>query len=87
VDNKDALEIISSLKPATFKKNKKGDKLYSGFIAQEVEEILPHLITESKSLGEDPDIEYKHLNESGIIAYLVGAVQALQEEINELKNK
>jgi hypothetical protein len=87
MDSKEALDVVMSLAPATFKKNRKGDQLYSGFIAQDVEEVLPHLVFEDKVLKEDEDIKYKHLNESGIIAYLVGAIQELKEEIEELKNK
>ena len=50
-----------------------------GFIAQEVEKILPNLITNRR--------EYKHMNYSGIIPVLVEALKDQQKQIDELKKQ
>ncbi|MBU4251861.1 MAG: tail fiber domain-containing protein [Candidatus Omnitrophica bacterium] len=73
------LSIIEQLKPVKFDYIK-GDKRQTGFIAQEVEEILPDVITK----GEDGMLGMKT---ESIIPYLVKAIQEQQEEINTLKVK
>ncbi|MFH1281202.1 MAG: tail fiber domain-containing protein, partial [Candidatus Omnitrophota bacterium] len=73
------LSIIKQLKPARFDYIK-GDKKQAGFIAQEVEAVLPDIITK----GEDGMLGMKT---ESIIPYLVKAIQEQQEEINILKVK
>lgn len=51
----------------------------SGFIAQEVEKVLPGLVSQL------PD-GTRSLNKDGIIPYLVGAIQDQQNQIDALKN-
>jgi hypothetical protein len=73
------LSIIEQLKPVRFDYIK-GDKKQAGFIAQEVEEVLPDIVTK----GEDGMLGMKT---ESIIPYLVKAIQEQQEEINTLKAK
>jgi hypothetical protein len=80
-----SLDVVMALRPATFNKIKKGNAFYSGFIAQDVEEVLPHLISEQEMLGMKEGVRYKALNESGMISYLVGSIQKLKKEIEHLK--
>ena len=80
-----ALEVISQLKPVTYEWNRekfeekrfpKG-KQY-GLIAQDVEEIIPELISEDRD-------GYKSLNYVAIIPMLITAIKEQQKEIKELK--
>ena len=85
---KENIEYISSeeaekvlrLEPVTFdfKEEYGGDKNNVGFIAQDVEEIYPHLV----STGETKALDY-----SGIIPYLVKYVQNQDKRIKELEDK
>jgi hypothetical protein len=59
-------------------RNDPNGTLQSGFIAQEVQRILPHLvITDSNG--------YLSLNKEGLIPYLAGAIKEQQKEIKEIK--
>lgn len=73
----DAVEKVLQLNGVTFdwKKTKTSS---AGVIAQEVEKILPSLIS-----GDDP----KTVNYNGIIGLLVEAVKELSYEIEMLKHK
>jgi hypothetical protein len=73
VDN--ALETISSLRGVSFDWKETGRGSY-GVIAQELEEILPDLVTNG---------EVKSVNYNGIIGVLIEAVKELSEEVKELK--
>jgi len=53
-----------------------------GFIAQEVQPILPDTIT-----GTETETEYLGLDYNGVLAVAVKAIQELKAEIDELKNK
>ena len=91
------LEEILNLKPRLFdwKENKgKNEKDSVGFIAQEVEKVLPKLVQENWSdNGIDKDgkvIEgekYKTVSQADMIPTLVKAIQELKAEIEILKNK
>jgi hypothetical protein len=71
------LDIIKLLSPVKFDYIE-GEKNQVGFIAQDVQKILPDIVSESKDgmLGVKTD---------SIIPYLVKAVQEQQKEIDELK--
>lgn len=71
-------DIVSDLNPVGFKwiKNNKDNV---GFIAQEVEQIIPNIVSDND--------EYKAIAETKIIAYLVGAIQELDKELKELENE
>ena len=72
-----AINIINKLKPATFD-YKNGAKNEAGFIAQDVQQVLPHLVVprEDGMLG---------LKTEDFIPYLTKAIQEQQEEIEALK--
>ena len=86
-----ALSKISSLRPVTFTwkdditNTQKRGTSDSGFIAQEVEEVIEHAV------GEFNDVQtgtlFKKLNHERIIPYLVGAVQNLTAKIEELERR
>ena len=51
----------------------------AGVIAQQLEKILPHLVTDNDGT--------KSVNYSGLIAYLIQSVKELSDRIDELENK
>jgi hypothetical protein len=73
------LDEILKLNPVCF--DWKDDKINQGkqygFIAQEVQKIMPDLIKEGEYLG---------LDKEAIFTTLVKAIQELKQEINTLKN-
>jgi hypothetical protein len=82
-----ALEIVDKLHGRTYKSNDT-NKLNSGFIAEEVNQILPHLVGKDKNMKPD-NIEYNSL-----IPYLVESIKELKnqnlqllKEIYQLKRK
>jgi len=84
------LEKILALRPVTWywKADKSNKKLRYGFIAQEVEEVLPNLVTEEKWQGDetvqgDQSLR-KHLSTNDMMPYVVGAVKDQHVQITEL---
>ena len=71
-----SLETVQSLRGVSFDWKETGKKSY-GVIAQELEEILPELVS---------DGEIKTVNYNGIIGVLIEAIKELKEEIEDLKN-
>jgi hypothetical protein len=58
---------------------KDSGKYTLGVVAQEVEEVLPELISTD---GEG----YKSVNYNGLIGVLIESVKCLQEKVEELEN-
>jgi hypothetical protein len=75
------LDAVMKLRPVTFSWLKTG-KPGVGFIAQEVEKVLPNLVTHDESKAR-----MLMLAEGGMIPYLTSAVQAQQREIAALEAK
>jgi hypothetical protein len=87
-----ALDKIKSLRGVSYTWNagKKKGKQDIGLIAQEVEEVLPDIVTEKKlpiMKGTDADTKYKTIDYEKIIAVLVEAVKDQQTQIDDLKKK
>ena len=55
-----------------------------GFIAQQVEPLLPNLVIDTKSNGTKA--AYKSVNYVELIPLLLANIQDMQEQINDLKN-
>ncbi len=70
------LDIINQINPKSFTWKRNGDIGY-GVIAQELEQILPDIVTTA---------EYKSVNYDSLIAFLISAVQDLSKQVEELKN-
>ena len=88
------LDRVMSLKPVSF--NWKRDNSYGeGFIAHELQEIVPLAVTGTKDgLNEVGDPDWQNVDKSHIVPILVKAIQELNTkldaanaEIEELKNK
>ena len=85
-DFKNGLDAILKLKPVTFDwKDKERGSNHTGFIAQDVEKIIPNAVNKRKKLEDDNLNEYLSIDNSQIIATLTKAVQEQQKQINELK--
>lgn len=70
----DGLEIINKLKPVRYKW-KKDNKDMIGFIAQDVEEVLPITVKNYDN--------FKVINENKIIPYLVNSIKNINKRLNE----
>lgn len=73
------LDIISQINPVTFSWKLSGKKAH-GVIAQEIEQILPEVV--STNIEGNKTVAYSQL-----IAFLVDAVKSLKQEIEEIKSK
>ncbi|MBS1534218.1 MAG: tail fiber domain-containing protein [Bacteroidetes bacterium] len=81
------LEAIQKLEGKTYLWNRETNKemnfdagLHSGFIAQELEKVLPHLVATDEKGN-------KAVNYTELIPYLVEAIKEQQTQINDLKNQ
>ncbi|HLP86575.1 MAG TPA: tail fiber domain-containing protein [Candidatus Paceibacterota bacterium] len=97
INQVDNLNKVLSLRPVTYNwlTDADGVNIKHGFIAQEVEEIMPELVTESKWIDGSTK---KFLQTAGMTPYIVGAIKEmnlkieginnfeLDEEGNEIKN-
>ena len=72
---KNGLETINKLNPIEFDWILTGKKS-AGVIAQQVQEILPHLVNQNGGT--------LNLNYLGLIAYLINAVQELDQKVKQL---
>jgi hypothetical protein len=77
----DALEVVNKLSGVLYDRKDKTQKNQPGFIAEDVEKILPNIVQLNKD-GQADGIQYTKLT-----AYLVEAVKALTQEVQELKSK
>lgn len=82
-----ALEKILALNPVNFNwiNNNTND---NGFIAQEVQTVLPSLVSETDlyaNVNPEENVKILTLNEIGMIPFIVGAIKEQQQIINDLK--
>jgi hypothetical protein len=77
-----AIENIKQLVPKTYNMIANPETLRYGFIAQEVQEILPDLIT-----GTESETDVLGLDYNGILTLAVKAIQELSAEITIISNK
>jgi hypothetical protein len=85
----ESLNVVNSLRPVTFSwrddifnESKRGTA-DAGFIAQEVEEVIPYAVSDYIT----SDASYKHIKYERILPYLVGSIQKLTRENSDLKDK
>lgn len=96
----DGLDIIAQLQPKSYEyltSDFPGVAFptggQAGFMAQELEAVLPHLVKEVKFTAQydsvgvvtQPGFEYKALNYDGIIPYLVQAINEQQAQITAMQ--
>jgi hypothetical protein len=86
------LNKILGLTPRTFKYKERPEFTNYGFIAQELEEIMPELVKTSEGIticnGEEI-VNQKSIESYGLAwaSILVKAIQELTEKVNALENK
>lgn len=72
------LDIVNKLKGYEFDFLENG-KHAAGVMAQEIEEVLPHVVTDLAT--------HKTVSYAQIIPYLIEAIKELSKEVNDLKNQ
>ena len=86
VDTTDGLTKIMQLQPRKFDWKEKGkQQQVNGFIAQELETILPNEVSGDDYDEENPDHGHKAINTSGVLAVAVKAIQEQQTIIESLE--
>ena len=81
-----ALDRVDQLKPSRFNFINDPDTTVDGFLAHEVENIIPEAITgEKDAVDDEGNPIYQGIDQSKIVPLLVGAIKELKAEIEELK--
>jgi plastocyanin len=79
------LATVSALKPVTYKWNV-DDSDGEGFIAHELQSVIPHAVTgEKDAVDEDGSIKPQGVDYSKIVVYLVSAIQELSAKNDALE--
>ena len=82
IDITDATAKIKALQPRTFDwKDKNKTQGTNGFIAQEVETVLPKLVHGDNYDPENPHHGHKAINTSGLLAVAIKAIQELSTKL------
>ena len=83
----DALSKVNSLKPIVFKWKRGGDN-QEGFLAHEVQEVVPIAVSgEKDAVDDNGDILKQHMDMTYLIPIIVKAIQELSAENTELKTE
>ena len=98
-ENESCLTLVRDINVYTFKYNRcynKDDRTHTGFIAQEINDIMPeavsidpeHHVFKDEETNETLEIDHQMgVIETPILAVTVGAVKALDTKIEEMRNK
>ena len=79
------LATVAALKPVTYKWNS-DESDGEGFIAHELQEVIPHAVTgEKDAVNEDGSIKPQGVDYSKIVVHLVAALQELKAEFDAYK--
>jgi len=83
-----ALDKVNNIQPKTFNYKEDTETTYQGFIAHELQEIVPQAVSGKKDeVNEDGTPKYQGVDNSHIVPLLVGAIQELKAEIELLKTQ
>ena len=83
-----ALDRVAQLKPARFNFIADADTTVDGFLAHEVQDIVPEAITgEKDAVDDEGNPEYQGIDQSKLVPLLAKAIQEQQEQIEELKQE
>jgi hypothetical protein len=78
-----ALDIVEKLQGVHFDW-KKDDEKSLGYIAQDVEKVLPEMVKEHEHFGNG---EYKTVNYAAMVSIMGEAIKELKAEVEELKKQ
>jgi uncharacterized Zn ribbon protein len=82
-----ATERLKALKPVNFEWISSGTRV-DGFIAHEVQEIVPEAISgEKDAVDEDDNPDYQGIDQSKLVPLLTAAIQEQQQIIEDLKSQ
>jgi len=82
VDEKEAIKTVKALNPVHYKYNHKNSSRYIGFIAQEVEDVLPQAVATMEDEEKSKALDY-----NSIFALQTKTIQYLLREVENLKIK
>ena len=83
-----ALDRVDALKPSRFNFITDPEKTVDGFLAHEVQAIVPEAVTgEKDAVDEEGNPIYQGIDQSKIVPLLVGAIKELRAEIELLKSQ
>jgi len=81
-----ALDRVDQLKPSRFNFIADEDTTVDGFLAHQVQDIVPEAVTgEKDAVDEDGNDVYQGIDQSKLVPLLVGAIKELRAEVNSLK--
>jgi len=84
----DGISRLMQLKPSKFNFINIPKNKVDGFLAHEVQEIIPEAVTgEKDAVDEEGNPEYQSIDQSKIVPLLVASVKELKTELDALKNK
>ena len=84
----DSLSRVNQLKPSRYNFIADSDKTLDGFLAHEVQDIIPEAISgEKDALNEDGTPNYQGIDQSKIVPLLTAAIQEQQTIIEDLKSR
>lgn len=88
VDIEDATTRLKQLKPKRFNFITDTDKTVDGFLAHEVQSVVPEAICgEKDAVKEDGTPNYQGIDQAKLVPLLVKTIQELEARITELENK
>jgi len=86
VDMVGALDRVDQLEPKRFNFIADQDTTVDGFLAHQVQDIVPEAVTgEKDAVDEDGNEIYQGIDQSKLVPLLVGAIKELRAEVNSLK--
>jgi Chaperone of endosialidase len=78
-----ALESVMQLRPVQYKRiGTDTNRVECGFIAQELEAVIPEVVQ-----TQEDEMQTKTVDYAKLVAYMAGAIQNLQAQINDLKGR
>jgi hypothetical protein len=81
-----ALDRVSQLKPSRFNFIADADTTVDGFLAHEVQDIVPEAISgEKDAVDEEGNPEYQGIDQSKLVPLLVGAIKELKADNDNLR--
>ena len=84
----DSISRLNQLKPSRFNFIEEPNKTVDGFIAHEVQDIVPEAIVgEKDGVDENGDIIPQGIDQAKLVPLLVAAIQELEARVKELENK
>jgi hypothetical protein len=88
VDLTGALDRVDQLEPKRFNFISDTETTVDGFIAHEVQSVIPEAITgEKDAVDDEGNPQYQGIDQSKIVPLLVGAIKELKAEIETLKSQ